>query len=233
MAYASSSLKPSERNYLAHKLEFLALKWDVIEKFHDYLYGANFEVVTDNNPSMYMFTTAKLDATGQRWLAELSKYNCTISYRSGKQNLDVDGLLRLCEPGSTRTIFPDVLKTVCHSVIVDIAQQPYVDTLTDADQEQLDPEEASTIQEEATEGTALSVKDWRQAQSEDHNLRFVVNCLLEGCKPTAEDTENPGVDRRFVEDWDKYHLKGRCTLQECYRQRRGLRPPVLATVSER
>ena len=90
---------------------------------------------------------------------------------------------------------------------MDIAQQPYVDTLTDADQEQLDPEEASTIQEEAVKGTTLLAKDWRQAQSEDRNLRFVVNCLLEGCKPTAEDAENQGVDRRFVADWDKYHLK--------------------------
>ena len=38
IAYASRSLKPSEKNYPAHKLEFLALKWAVCEKFHDYLY---------------------------------------------------------------------------------------------------------------------------------------------------------------------------------------------------
>ena len=56
-------------------------------------------------------------------------------------------------------------------------------------------------------GTALSAKDWRQAQSEERNLRFAVNCLLEGCKPTREDAENQGVDRRFIADWVKYHLK--------------------------
>lgn len=72
VAYASRSLKPSEKNYPAHKLEFLALKWAITEKFYDNLYGANFEVVTDNNPLTYVFTTAKLDATEQRWLAELS-----------------------------------------------------------------------------------------------------------------------------------------------------------------
>ena len=42
IAYASRSLKPSEKNYPAHKLEFLALKWAVSEKFHDYLYGGTF-----------------------------------------------------------------------------------------------------------------------------------------------------------------------------------------------
>ena len=66
VAYASRSLKTSERNYPAHKLQFLALKWTITDKFNDYLYGANFDVVTDNNPLTYRYvlTTAKLTATG-------------------------------------------------------------------------------------------------------------------------------------------------------------------------
>ena len=64
IAYASRSLSPSERNYPAHKLEFLALKWAITDKFHEYLYGAKFQVFTDNNPLTYVLTTAKLDATG-------------------------------------------------------------------------------------------------------------------------------------------------------------------------
>ncbi len=50
VAYASRSLKPSEKNYPAHKLEFLALKWAVTEKLHDFLYGAKFQVVTEQQP---------------------------------------------------------------------------------------------------------------------------------------------------------------------------------------
>ena len=45
VAYASRSLKPSERNSPAHKLEFFALKWAVSEKFHEYLYGTQFYVL--------------------------------------------------------------------------------------------------------------------------------------------------------------------------------------------
>ena len=90
-------MKPSERNYPAHKLEFLALKWAVCEKYHDYLYGSKFEVLNDNNPLTYVFTTAKLDATSQRWVAALSDYNFTIKYRSGRKNADADGLSRLLE----------------------------------------------------------------------------------------------------------------------------------------
>ena len=77
-----------------HKLEFLALKWAIIDKFHDYLYGNTFTVITDNNPLTYLLTTAKLDAASYRWLAALSTFNFDIKYRPGKHNLDVDGLSR-------------------------------------------------------------------------------------------------------------------------------------------
>ena len=55
-----------ERNYDAHKFEFLALKWSVTERFHEYLYCGQFEVYTDNNTLTYTLITAKLDATRQR-----------------------------------------------------------------------------------------------------------------------------------------------------------------------
>ena len=35
IAYASRSLSPSERNYPVNKLEFLALKWAITDKFHE------------------------------------------------------------------------------------------------------------------------------------------------------------------------------------------------------
>ena len=66
IAYASQSLSRSERNYSVHKLEFLALKWAITDKFHEYLYGSGFQVYTDNNPLTYVLTMAKLDVTGHR-----------------------------------------------------------------------------------------------------------------------------------------------------------------------
>ena len=98
IAFASRGLSPSERNYPAYKLEFLSLKWAVTDKFHDYLYGVPFQVITDNNPLTYIFTTAKLDATSQRWVSVLSNYQFSIEYRSGKLNQDADGLSRIRWP---------------------------------------------------------------------------------------------------------------------------------------
>lgn len=39
VAFISRSLSPSEKNYLAHKLEFLALKWAIMDKLHDSFTG--------------------------------------------------------------------------------------------------------------------------------------------------------------------------------------------------
>ena len=55
IAYASHSLSNTKRNYPAHKLEFLALKWVVTDRFREYLYGGQFDIYTDNNPLTYTY----------------------------------------------------------------------------------------------------------------------------------------------------------------------------------
>ena len=84
IAYASQTLSKSKRNYDAHKLDFLALKWSVTERFHEYLCGGHVKVYTDSNPLTYILTTTKLDTSRQRWVASLANFNFKIFYRSGK-----------------------------------------------------------------------------------------------------------------------------------------------------
>ncbi len=63
IGYASRTLTTPEKNYHLHsgKLEFLALKWSICDRFRDYLYHApQFTVYTDNNPLTYVLSTAKL-----------------------------------------------------------------------------------------------------------------------------------------------------------------------------
>ena len=75
IAYASRALRGAERNmenYSSRKLELLALKWAVTEKFREHLISSTFTVLTDNNPLPYLQSKCKLKAVEQRWVSELA-----------------------------------------------------------------------------------------------------------------------------------------------------------------
>ena len=79
------------REYSSAKIELMALKWSVCDKFKDYLLGPKFTVFTDNNLLCYI-KSSKLGATQIRWLNELALYNFDIIYRTTKSNLVTDAL---------------------------------------------------------------------------------------------------------------------------------------------
>ncbi|XP_058494566.1 uncharacterized protein LOC131465683 [Solea solea] len=121
VAFASRKLKASERNYPVHQLEFLALKWAVVDKFHDYLYGVRFTVRTDNNPLTYVLSTAKLSAVGHRWLSALSTYNFDVQYRPGRHNIDADLLSRIMPDESSEewtTIPQSGVRSICKRICI-------------------------------------------------------------------------------------------------------------------
>ena len=102
ITYASRVMNETEQRYHSNKQEFLSLKWAVTEQFHEYLspYGKNrneFIVRTDNNPLTYIFSSANLDAAGQRWVARLTSYNFSLEYQKGKDNTVADFLSRMNE----------------------------------------------------------------------------------------------------------------------------------------
>ena len=71
IAYASRTLRMSEKtmqNYSSFKLELLAKKWAMTEKFRGYLLGHKCIVFTDNGPLSH-WKTAKIGSVEQRWIA--------------------------------------------------------------------------------------------------------------------------------------------------------------------
>ena len=202
IAYASWSLKPSEKNYPAHKLEFLALKWAICEKFHDYFYGSLFEVITDNNPLTYVLTTAKLDATGQRWIASLSGYNFSIKYISGKKNADADGLSRRKASQEERVGFPETLKAISHSLSV-TDYCPLVESVAVSDIHS--STQVDDIPEQLLQTYGLTSRDWRKAQLKDPCIGYILHQVETGSNAPAKRDLDQTVDVRYLKELDKLY----------------------------
>ena len=185
IAYASRGLKPSERNYPVHKLEFLALKWAVTDKFHDYLYGNRFTVRTDNNPLTYVLTTAKLDAMSHRWVASLSCYNFDIVYRSGANNADADALSRITWPQKLQEVVSEsVVQALCHQVSTDYST---VESYGFEDEIVPDDLEASQL---------VGSIDWLKEQREKARLRVRDGLLYR--ERTTGDRESPQQEFQLI-----------------------------------
>lgn len=131
IAYASRGLRPAERNmqnYSSMKLEFMALKWAMTEKFCEYLLGHKCTVYTDNNPLSHL-ASAKFGAIEQRWLGQLASFDYEVKYRSGRSNKNADALSRLHLP-DTQTIeaitpgttLPQPLQQVLQSGLTKVTQ---------------------------------------------------------------------------------------------------------------
>ena len=95
IAYASRTVRPAEARakYSSLKLELLALKWAVTERFRGYLLGHQFTAFTDNNPLAHL-ETARFGAVEQRWIAELAVFQFKVLYKPGRKNQNADALSR-------------------------------------------------------------------------------------------------------------------------------------------
>ena len=177
IVYASHVMNETEHRYHSNKQEFLALKWAVTEQFHEYLlpYGKNrneFVVCTDNNPLTYIFSSANLDAAGQRWVACLASYNFSLEYQKGKDNTMADFLSQMHEHLPEEEVceylnkipYPGV-KAVLNNAITPIQEHAEQGIWPSSDCQNVHQEEV--VGAWPARLATTSVTDWKQEQEED------------------------------------------------------------------
>ena len=180
-------MNETEQRYHSNKQEFLTLKWAVTEQFHEYLspYGKNrneFVVCTNNNPLTYIFSSANLDAAGQRLVAHLTSYNFSLEYKKGKDNTVANFLswMNECLPEEevqeylNKIPYPGV-KAVLDKAITPIEEhaeqgvRPTPDCHRDCQEEMVGARPARLA--------TTNVMDWKQEQKEDLVLYQVAKHL--------------------------------------------------------
>ena len=174
----------TEQRYHSNKQEFLALKWAVTEQFHEYLspYGKNrneFVVRTDNNPLAYIFSSANLDAAGQRWVAQLVSYNFALEYQKGKDNTVADFLSHLDDRLPAGEV-QDYLNKIPYpgvKAVLDNAITPLTDRAEQGVRPNPNNQKASqevTIGARPARLATTNITDWKLEQQEDPVLYQVV-----------------------------------------------------------
>ena len=102
VAFASRTLSSAERNYSQVEKEALACVF-AIKKFHSYIFGRSFTLVTDHKPLLTLFGENKpispqASARVQRWALTLAMYNYQIAFKPTTAHSNADGLSRLPLP---------------------------------------------------------------------------------------------------------------------------------------
>ncbi|KAG8192995.1 hypothetical protein JTE90_028115 [Oedothorax gibbosus] len=99
VAYYSRTMTKTERNYSQTDKEALAILAGV-KKFHSYLLGRRFRIVTDHRPLLGIFNSTKpipqmISPRVLRWSLSLQAYDYELEYRKGKDIANADALSRL------------------------------------------------------------------------------------------------------------------------------------------
>lgn len=94
IAYASQANNEAEKRYHSYELEMMAIV-KAVERFHIYLYGIDFKVVTDCNALVFAVNKASINPRIARWVLRLQNYSFKIEHRSGQKMTHVDALSRI------------------------------------------------------------------------------------------------------------------------------------------
>ncbi|XP_041471762.1 uncharacterized protein K02A2.6-like [Lytechinus variegatus] len=149
IAYASKALTDVERRYSQTEKEALGLVW-ACERFHPYLFGIEFQLVTDHKPLEVIYSPrSKPCARIERWVLRLQQYKYKVMHVPGKMNI-ADSLSRLLSGDSSSS----KLETEAESFVRFIAMQ-------------------------STPG-AVTTREVERESEHDQELREIRNCIQSG-----------------------------------------------------
>ena len=153
--------------------------------------------------------SAKLNATGHRWVADLSNFNFSIKYKPGNENVDADALSRMpvnvdeCINECTEEITTAVYAATASAASVQ-NDHPWVFALSTSDEnvrlqadEHLKP--ASVARFDLT--------DLKNVQLQDPSIASVIRLKEIGSKPSnKERIVAPRTTKILLRDWANFTL---------------------------
>ena len=180
VAYASRTLSKSEKAYAQIEREGLAIVFGV-RRFHQFLYGRPFTLVTDHRPLCKIFGDKQGIPTlaavrMHRWSLLLSAYDYTIEYVSGTSNCCADCMSRLPLPGQPIDSAEKV------HVFVQTEELPV--TASQIAKESLKDQQLSAVMKSVQQGhwPVTSTINLTPFKIRHHELSIIDGCILWGTR---------------------------------------------------
>ncbi|KAK9528348.1 hypothetical protein VZT92_012518 [Zoarces viviparus] len=185
IAFASRTLSPTEKKYSQIEKEALGLIYG-IKKFHQYLWGRHFNLVTDHKPLLILFGEHKslpplATARIQRWAIIFSAYDYHIVYRKSEEHSNANGLSRcpLPETSDTGTAMTSAL---VHSLLAEHIQEAPLNATKIARTTRTDSE-LSQVYKYVMEGWPIQVEEnLKVFFSKINELSTEQGCVLWGTR---------------------------------------------------
>ena len=178
IANISKTLNSAQRKYSQIQKEALAIIF-ALSKFHQFLFGKKFILVTDHKPLLSIFSPTKAipSITANRlarWALTLSQYEYEIEYRKTSDHGNADALSRL--PKGPDTIFDSYedgadVDTICTIQSISKQLKPTDPGILRKETEK--DKVLATIMRFCREGWPKSEKEWNQFTREN-NFNFSV-----------------------------------------------------------
>ena len=181
IAYGSTVLNTSQRNWSVHQRELYALIY-FCEKYQSFLLGSQFDVITDNTTLLHLDKLKDIQSQRLwRWFEKLQKYDYKITYSPSKSNPS-DALSRLprTDDDLANTIPPN-----CEDVMA------------------ISPQDMSTESQFAVSMTNDTIKD---AQKSDSTIITVKEWIAAGQKPDKSTNLTPEL-KKYYNSFDRLKVE--------------------------
>ena len=134
-------------------------------------------VRTDNNPLTYVFSSASLDAAGQRWVAKLANYNFSLEYQKGKDNTVADFLSRV-EDRLPEAEVEDYLVTIPQVGVKEVLDNAISPPAQDLEtKSRLHKPKVEALMARPAKFASVNVTNWQREQKADPVLFTIVKNL--------------------------------------------------------
>lgn len=184
IAYASRALDKHEKNYCVTDLEGLAVVWGV-EYFRHYLWGREFDVVTDHEAWKSIFEDKVLShGRRARWVIKMSAHQMKVHFRPGKEHAHADCLSRdsvnVVQEPSVEGVFQEQTSTLHTRVMLTEEDRPGIKLA-----QRLDPQFAGIINYTEEQILPESATEAKQITAEAENFTLDPDGMLWRTTPST------------------------------------------------